>query len=168
MQPASSNYLKGAVFGFATVSIWASWSAITRLAVTTSLDACDIAALSFGVAGLPLSPVLMQRGLARNRLGWLGLAVLIAGAGAPYALVAAGGLHFAPAREQGALNPGFMPLFVSSGSGRTKQIGSPSSSSPPVSIWQAEARCRAARRERAIRSYRSRAMPRSLPCPANG
>jgi len=38
--------------------------------------------------------------------------VLIAGLGAPYALVAAGGLHFAPAYDQGALNPGCMPLFV--------------------------------------------------------
>ena len=82
-----------AVFGFAAVSIWASWSVVTRLAVTTSLDAWDIVALRFGVAGLLLSPVLVQRGLARDRLGWLGLAVIIlAGTGAPYALVAAVGL----------------------------------------------------------------------------
>src|SRR5947207_6439014 len=112
MQPAISNYLKGAAFGVAAISIWASWSAITRLAVTTSLDAWDIAALRFGVAGVVLSPVLVQRGLARDRLGWLGLAAIIAGGGAPYALVAAGGLRFAPAYDQGALNPGFMPLIV--------------------------------------------------------
>ena len=74
MQPASSNYLKGAVFGFAAVSIWASWSVITRLAVTTNLDAWDIAALRFGVGGLLLSPVVVQRGLAHDRLGWPGLA----------------------------------------------------------------------------------------------
>jgi drug/metabolite transporter (DMT)-like permease len=90
------HYVKEAAFGFAAVSIWASWSVVTRLAVTTSPDAWDIVALRFGVAGLLLSPVLAQRRLARDRLGWLGLAVVIAGTGAPYALVAAVGLRFAP------------------------------------------------------------------------
>ncbi len=106
MQSAHSTYLTGAVFGCAAASIWAGWSVMTRLAVTTSLDAWDIAALRFGVAGLLLSPVLLRRGLARDRLGWPGLAAIIAGLGAPYALAAAGGLHFAPAADQGALNPG--------------------------------------------------------------
>jgi drug/metabolite transporter (DMT)-like permease len=105
-------YLKGALFGLGMASISAGWSAITRLAVTTHLDAWDIAALRFGVAGPLLLPVVVWRGLARDRLGWLRLALLIAGAGAPYVLLAAGGLHFAPAYEQGALNPGVMPLFV--------------------------------------------------------
>ncbi len=112
MQPAGSNDLKGAACAVAAVSIWASWSVITRLAVTTNLDASDIAALRFGVAGLLLAPVVVRRGLARERLGSIGLAVLVAGLGAPYALVAAGGLRFAPASDQAALNPGCMPLFV--------------------------------------------------------
>ena len=98
---AGSGYLKGAVFGFAAVSIWASWSVVTRLVVTTSLDAWDIITLRFGVAGVLLS-----------HLGSLGLAVIIAGTGAPYALVAGVGLRFAPAYDGGALNPGCMPLFV--------------------------------------------------------
>jgi drug/metabolite transporter (DMT)-like permease len=111
MQSAETT-LKGALFGLAAVSIWASWDVITRRAVTTSLDAWDIAALRFGVAGLLLSPVVLRQGLARRRLGWFGLAAIIAGAGVPYALAAAGGLRFAPAHDQGAPNPGFMPLFV--------------------------------------------------------
>ena len=100
------------MFGLTAASIWAGWSVITRLAVTTGLDAWDIAALRFGVAGLLLSPVVMRRGIALDRLGWLGLAAIIAGLGVPYALAAAGGLHFSPASDQGALNPGCMPLFV--------------------------------------------------------
>jgi drug/metabolite transporter (DMT)-like permease len=112
MSPAGSYHLRGAASGLAAVSIWASWSAVTRLAVTTSLDAWDVVALRFGVAGLLLAPVLARRGLALDRLGWLGLAVIIAGFGAPYANVAASGLRFAPAYDQGALNPGCMPLFV--------------------------------------------------------
>lgn len=114
MQPATANYLRGAAFGFAAVSIWAGWSAMTRLAVTTGLDAWDIPALRFGVAGLLLSPILMRRGIAVDRLGWLGLGGLIVGTGAPYALVVAVGLRFAPAYDAGALNPGCMPLFVAS------------------------------------------------------
>jgi drug/metabolite transporter (DMT)-like permease len=109
---SDSRYLHGALFGFAAVLIWAGWSVVTRLAVTTNLDAWDIAALRFGVSGLLLSPIIARRGLARDRLGWPGLAVIIAGLGAPYVLVAAGGLQFAPAYDQGALNPGCMPLFV--------------------------------------------------------
>jgi drug/metabolite transporter (DMT)-like permease len=112
MQAAGSTYLKGALYGCAAVSIWASWSVVTRFAVTTTLDAWDIVALRFGVAGLLLAPVVIRRGLARERLGWLGLAAVIVGAGAPYALLAAAGLRFAPASDAGALNPGCMPLFV--------------------------------------------------------
>ncbi len=115
MEPARLNYLKGGAFGFAAVSIWAGWSVVTRFAVTTSLDAWDIPALRFGVAGLLLLPIVIRRGLARDRLGWLGLGGIIVGTGAPYTLVAAAGLRFAPAYDQGALNPGCMPLFVAAG-----------------------------------------------------
>jgi drug/metabolite transporter (DMT)-like permease len=112
MNPASAHYLKGALCGLAVASIWASWSAVTRLAVTTNLDPWDIALLRFGAAGLLLAPVIARRGLARDRLGWVGLAALVAGAGAPYALVAAAALRLAPVADLSALNPGCIPLFV--------------------------------------------------------
>jgi drug/metabolite transporter (DMT)-like permease len=112
MQQVSPHYLRGAMFGLAAVSIWAGWNAMTRLAVITNLDAWDIPALRLGVAGLLLLPIVIRRGLALDRLGWPGLAGLIVGTGAPYALVVALGLRFAPAYDAGALNPGCMPLFV--------------------------------------------------------
>jgi drug/metabolite transporter (DMT)-like permease len=112
MQPAITNYLRGAAFGFAAVSIWAGWSAMTRLAVTTGLDAWDIPALRFGVAGILLLPIVITRGLALDQLGWFRLGGIIVGTGAPYALVVALGLRFAPTYDAGALNPGCMPLFV--------------------------------------------------------
>jgi drug/metabolite transporter (DMT)-like permease len=107
-----SRQSDGVACALDAASIWAGWSVFTRLAVTTGLDAWDIAALRFGIADLVLSPVVANRGLARDCLGWAGLASPIAGLGAPYVLVAAGGLRFAPAADQGALNPGCMPLFV--------------------------------------------------------
>jgi len=110
--PVRRVHLRGVCFAIAAVSIWAGWSALTRLAVTTGLDAWDVAALRFGIAGVLLSPLLVRRGLAIDRLGWPGLAGLVIGLGAPYALFAAAGLRFAPASDQGALNPGCMPLFV--------------------------------------------------------
>lgn len=55
--------LEGAACGLMAVSIWAGWSVMTRLAVTTGLDAWDIPALCFGVAGLLMLPVVIQRGL---------------------------------------------------------------------------------------------------------
>jgi drug/metabolite transporter (DMT)-like permease len=71
-----------------------------------------VALLRYGLAGVLLFPVLARRELARDRLGWLGLAVIVIGAGAPYALVAAAALRLAPAAELSALNPGCIPLFV--------------------------------------------------------
>jgi drug/metabolite transporter (DMT)-like permease len=112
MQPPGANYLKGAAFGLAAASIWAGWSPITRVGVTTQLDAWDVAILRFGVAGIVLIPMLLWQGLALDRIGWRGLVLMIIGGGVPYVLLAATGLALAPAHDQAALNPGTVPLFV--------------------------------------------------------
>src|SRR5439155_14375672 len=51
-------------------------------------------------------------GMELVRIGWLGLIGIIAGNGAPYALVAVEGLRFAPAYDGGGLAPAMMPPFV--------------------------------------------------------
>jgi drug/metabolite transporter (DMT)-like permease len=79
-----------------------------------ALDAWDVTALRFGVAGLVLLPLFFRRRL--NGLD-LGRALLLAcGAGAPYVLLTAGGLAFAPAGHMGVMTPSCMLLCSTLGS----------------------------------------------------
>src|SRR6185437_7012113 len=105
------QYLRGALYGLAAVSIWSGWIVVARLGLKTSLTPWDIAALRFGVAGLLLLPYVVSKGLALKRLGWIGLAAIVLGGGAPV-LFANAGLLFAPAAHAGVLFPGVMPLAV--------------------------------------------------------
>jgi drug/metabolite transporter (DMT)-like permease len=107
----SPNYVRGALYGLGAVSIWSGWIVVARLGLQTSLTPWDIAAIRFGVAGVLLLPVVLRKGLALERLGFIGLAAIVLGGGAPV-LLANIGLLFAPAAHAGALFPGVMPLAV--------------------------------------------------------
>jgi drug/metabolite transporter (DMT)-like permease len=81
---------------------------------SNALDAWDVTALRFGVGGLVLLPLFLRRGLNGVR-PWS--AVLLAcGAGAPYVLLTAGGLAYAPAGHMGVITPSFMLLCATIGS----------------------------------------------------
>jgi drug/metabolite transporter (DMT)-like permease len=54
----------------------------------------------------------MWKGLALDRLGWVGVGAIVTGCGAPMVLLVNAGLLFAPAAHAGALFPGVMPLMV--------------------------------------------------------
>src|SRR5215212_8862588 len=108
---SAAEYVRGALYGLAAVSIWSGWIVVARLGLRTSLTPWDIAALRFGVAGLLLLPYVARKGLAFDRLGWAGLAAIVLGGAAPVFL-ANSGLLFAPAAHAGALFPGVMPLMV--------------------------------------------------------
>jgi drug/metabolite transporter (DMT)-like permease len=112
MSKASAEYARGALYGLGAAGIWAGWIVVARLGVNTSLDPWDIAALRFGIGGLILLPYLMRRGLAIERLGWIGLAAIVLGCGAPMVLLVNAGLLFAPAAHAGALFSGVVPLMV--------------------------------------------------------
>src|SRR5438105_7014789 len=92
----SADYVRGALYGLAAVSIWSGWIVVARLGLRTSLTPWDIAGLRFGVAGLLMLPLVFMRGLALDRLGWGGLAAIVLGGAAPVFL-ANSGLLFAPA-----------------------------------------------------------------------
>lgn len=109
---AGRNLALGVGAALATVLIWGGWVVTTRLGVTTRLAPADVCFLRYLVPALVLAPILWRRGLARDRLGLRGSLLLVAGAGAPFFLVAAAGMRFAPAAHVGALLPGTMPLFV--------------------------------------------------------
>jgi len=101
-----------ALYGLSAVSIWAAFIVVSRLGIRTSLTPWDVAAIRFGAAGVLLLPYLMKNGLALDRLGWIGFAVISVGCGAPMVLLVNAGLLFAPAAHAGALYPGVMPLMV--------------------------------------------------------
>jgi drug/metabolite transporter (DMT)-like permease len=103
--------LIGWLAAFATVTIWAVWAVGTRHAVTHDLPPAAVGLLRFGVPALLLLPVSWRTGLFPKELGFLkGLGLL--GSGAPFFLIVASGMQFAPAAEIGPLLPGTMPLFV--------------------------------------------------------
>jgi drug/metabolite transporter (DMT)-like permease len=110
--PTTSEYTRGAIYGLAAVCIWAAFIVVSRLGVRTSLTPWDVAAIRFTVAGALLLPYVVRKGLALERLGWIGLAAIIVGCGAPMVLLVNLGLLFAPAAHGGALFPGVMPLMV--------------------------------------------------------
>jgi drug/metabolite transporter (DMT)-like permease len=111
-KPTTSEYIRGSLYGLAAVSIWASWIVAVRLGIRTSLKPWDITAIRFGVAGLILLPYLLKKGLAIDRLGWVGLAAIMVGGGAPIVLLSYGGLLFAPAAHAASLFTALIPLYV--------------------------------------------------------
>jgi drug/metabolite transporter (DMT)-like permease len=111
-KPSTSEYVRGALYGLAAVCIWAAFIVVSRLGVSTSLTPWDVAAIRFAVAGALLFPYVIRKGLALQRLGWIGVGAMIVGGGAPMVLLVNTGLLFAPAAHAGALFPGVMPLMV--------------------------------------------------------
>jgi drug/metabolite transporter (DMT)-like permease len=110
--PTPAEYTRGALCGFGAACIWAGWIVVARFGLRTSVTPWDIAALRFGVGGLLLLPYLWRKGLAIERLGWIGLAALVLGCGAPMVLLVNAGLLFAPAAHAGALFSGVVPMMV--------------------------------------------------------
>lgn len=102
----------GLLLALLTVILWASGLALTRFGVTRSLSLWDVAFLRLAVPALVLAPLLLRLtgSFTRPQLG--PAALMVFGAGIPFALVGSAGMLFAPAAHAGALMPGCMPLFT--------------------------------------------------------
>ncbi len=108
---APGGLLRAWLAALSTVVIWALWMVGTRHAVTHDLPPSAIGMLRFGVPALVLAPVWWRTGLVPRRLPPL-VALGLLGSGAPFFLLVATGMRFAPAADVGPLLPGTMPLFV--------------------------------------------------------
>lgn len=95
-----------------TVLIWALWIVATRQAATVRLPAAWLGIFRFAVPAVVLMPFWWRDGLLPRGLDWRLLAVMVAGAGAPFFLVVAMGAAYAMAAEGAVLLGGTMPLFV--------------------------------------------------------
>ncbi len=113
MTPARRTFWIGVSAALLTVTIWAGWIVATRHAVIGSLSPQSLGLLRFGVAAIILSPVLWRSGVLPRESKTIGLlALCVLGAGAPFFLVVATGMQFAPAADIAPLLPGTMPLFT--------------------------------------------------------
>jgi drug/metabolite transporter (DMT)-like permease len=102
----------GVLLAFGAVLIWSFWPAWTRHGVLGHLSVDDIVFLRFGVGGLLFLPLLLVQAKRIRPRAWaigLGLAVC---QGAPFVLLVATGLRFAPANHAAALTTGLSPLFA--------------------------------------------------------
>lgn len=112
-KPTSSLALvAGLLWGLLAVAIWAGSFVLLRRGVATTLNPYDVTALRFATAALALTPIVWRRGWALPHLGFGGVALAVTGAGAPYALLVAAGLQFAPAGHAAALIPGLTAVFT--------------------------------------------------------
>ena len=102
----------GVAWALLTVAIWGFWSAYTRLGLSRSLHPEDLVALRFGISGLLLLPLLVRISRDISRAIWIEGVLLAVCQGAPFVLVLAVGLVFAPANHAPALTTGLMPLFA--------------------------------------------------------
>lgn len=108
--PASKSASGGYVFAFITVSQWAGFVVLSKLAGASGLNGFDLTALRFGVASLFLLPAwIFWKRVPLFNLRMLALA-LIGGIG--YALTAYGGFHYAPGSHGAVLISGILPFFV--------------------------------------------------------
>ncbi len=100
----------GYFFAAATVSIWAGFVLLSRLAGKSSLNGNDLVALRFAVAGTILLPCWLFKWRVRLLDARLFLLALTGGLG--YTLLAYWSFHFAPAAHGAVLLSGMLPFFV--------------------------------------------------------
>jgi len=105
------NTLTGYLFAFLTITIWSGWTIMSRIGALGSLSPFDLVFMRYSFAGLIMLPTAIRNFHLINKQNYLGILVMIVGAGAPYLWFALLGFQRAPI-SHGILIPSAMPLFV--------------------------------------------------------
>lgn len=95
----------------ATLTIWGSFTLISRIAATNALTPWDVSGLRFAAAGLVLIPIQWYRGQLRVLLDWrlFGMAMI---GGLAYANFAYLGFNYAPAAHAAIWLNGMLPFWM--------------------------------------------------------
>ena len=102
----------GIAAAVATVLIWALWIVTTRQAAAVHIPAAWLGVIRFAVPAIALAPFWWRLTLVPKGVDIRLLALMVAGAGAPFFILVATGMHFASAAESGVLLGGTMPMFA--------------------------------------------------------
>jgi len=109
-----NKYWVGVLCGLIAAFIWAAFPVMTRFGVARSnLDAWDMTFLRFIFSGLLLAPYLFYSSIKhkQKKIPIIGIVIMVVGLGAPYMLVIAQGLKFAPVEQFAAVTPASMIAF---------------------------------------------------------
>ena len=125
----------GVIAAVAVVLIWSLWIVTTRQAATVHLPAAWLGILRFAVPAVALAPFWWRLGLLPRGVPVRLIAMMVAGAGAPFFVLVATGMHYASAAESGVLLGGTMPLFAAlfSAADRSRALRAPAGL--PASRW---------------------------------
>ena len=102
----------GVLAGAVTVLIWALWIVTTRQAAAVHIPPVWLGIIRFSVPAVALAPFWWRVGLLPRGVDPRLVAIMVAGAGAPFFVLVATGMHYASAAESGVLLGGTMPLFA--------------------------------------------------------
>lgn len=102
----------GYAAAFAAALIGAGWQIVTRLGVTTNVDAYDLALIRYCVPALILLPILIRNGFLPKTVPPALILAMVIGGGFPFGLLVMFGATAAPVSHIAVLIPGTMPIFV--------------------------------------------------------
>jgi len=106
----SGDRMAGTACAIAAVTLFSSFTLVSRLGLASTLTLPDLAALRFGIGGCLLLPVLLRRGLGGVRRRDAAVLALLGGVG--FAPLAYAGFSLSPAAHGAVLLHGTLPLFT--------------------------------------------------------